>query len=75
MKKETMEKLDKINLLWLLEKISVGNLVRGVIILTKLFRSVRKCIVDTVNRVKTIIKEEKAKLEQSKSEPEIKEQT
>ena len=58
MKKQTMEQLDNINLAWVLEKISVGNLVRGIAYLFKLAEPVKKCMVSTTDKVKTVIKEE-----------------
>lgn len=58
MKKETMDKLDKINLMYLLEKISIGNIVRGVAFLVN---SVEKCVTSTAEKVKTAVKEETAK--------------
>jgi len=42
--KKTLEKLDEINLLWILRQISVGNLVRGFEYLFRAFREVRNCL-------------------------------
>lgn len=67
MEKETMDRLDKMNLLWLLEKVSVGNIVRGVMSLSKVAESVKKCVITTAEKVKTVIKEE-PKVEQPAEE-------
>ena len=68
MKKQTMEELDRLNLLWVLEKISVGNLVRGIAYLVRLATPVKKCVVSTADKVKTVIKDE-IESEQKPKEP------
>ena len=63
MKKETLNRLDKISLLWLFQKMSLGNLVRGIIFLTKQVEPVKKrvtsCVSATVKKVKTAVKKTK----------------
>lgn len=61
MKKEKMEKLDKVNLLWLLENLSLGNIMRGVLFLGKLVRPVKECVVSTVEKAKSETRVETAK--------------
>lgn len=58
MKKETMDNLDKMNLVYLLENMSIGNLVRGV---SFIFNRVGKCVTTTAEKVKTAVKDEPVK--------------
>ena len=43
-KKKTLDKLDEINLLWVLRQISVGNLVRGIEYLVHAFAEIKNCL-------------------------------
>lgn len=60
MKKETMDKLDKMNLAWLLENLSLGNLARGVLYIA---RSVEKCVACTAEKMKSAADEVEKKPE------------
>ena len=66
MKKETMDKLDKMSLMYLLEKISIGNIVRGIAFI---FNRVEKCVTSTAEKVKTAAKEETAKKQEPSHKP------
>jgi hypothetical protein len=71
MEKKVMARLDKINLAWVLEKMSVGNLVRGVMFLIRQVKpvkeSVASCMSSTVNKVKTVVEKSETEEEESVS--------
>lgn len=70
MKKQTMETLDKVNLLWFFKQFSVGNLVRGINWVVRTFRvvgkKVEKCVASSTDKIKKSIEEVK-KEEQKQS--------
>lgn len=51
MKKDTMKKLDEINLEWLLKQISLGNVVRGIQFIAGLVEPIKSCLVKTTKAV------------------------
>jgi len=61
--KKTLEKLDEINLLWILRQISVGNLVRGFEYLIRAFKEVGNNLSSVCCGAKT------DELEEEKPEP------
>ncbi|MBA7590626.1 hypothetical protein ES708_32753 [subsurface metagenome] len=70
MKKQTMETLDKVNLLWFFKQFSVGNLVRGVYWTARTLKivgkKVEKCVASSTDKIKKSIEEVK-KEEQKQS--------
>lgn len=58
MRKETMEKLDRLNLIWVLENLSVGNLVRGIAYFARVLGPVKENVKSTAKKIKTALEEE-----------------
>ncbi len=56
--KKTLKNLDKVNCAWVLEQISVGNIVRGIAYIVSVFGEVGKCIISTTEQIKSKMKEE-----------------
>jgi len=46
-KKESIEKLDEINCLWVLKQVSLGNLIRALAYLAKALDGIRSCFKET----------------------------
>lgn len=63
MKKETMDKLDKINLIWVFENISVGNIMRGIMYVVN---CVERCLTAMAKEIRTAVEEEDKKREETK---------
>ena len=73
MKNNTMEKLDRLNVVWVLENLSVGNLVRGMAYVLRLAKPVKECVVSAADKIQAAVKEEAT--EQKPKEPEMKSNT